>query len=611
MPRLRAPVSRARFTPLALSSLACALSLTLGHFAWAAPTAPAKSSPAPAPAAAASSPAAATPPVLSSTMDGQLFYQLLIAEVQANRGDPGSAYQIYLEAARRHQDGQLYQRTVEIALRARAGEQALSAAKAWRQALPQSREAAEFNAQILIALGRTNELAAPLRALIQLTPAPQQPQLIASLPRSLMRIPDRQASARVIDEATQPWRQPPLELAEAWAASAEGWLMARQPDKAMVGTQKALALQPDLLTAQLIAADLIGTQPEAEPIVQARLQRPDASPVLRLGYARKLAGSQRFAEAATQLEQLVQQQPDQWGHWILLSAVRLEMRQTDAAEAALQPVLADAAKPDNAPGKDANRDKDLEQAYLLMAQVQDRRNKPAEALKWLDKADPRREKLGVQSQRARLLAAQGRIGEARSLLRNLPESEARDGVLKVQTEAQLLRELRQWSEAYRVLGDGVQRFPDDTDLIYDQAMVAEKLDKLDDMERLLRKVIQLAPDNANAYNALGYSLADRNVQLPEARKLIEQALALRPGDPYIVDSLGWVAFRQGQADEALKLLREAYTARPDTEIAAHLGEVLWQQGQKDEALRYWREGQSRDRDNDTLKGTLKRLGVSL
>lgn len=555
-------------------------------------------------------PARAAPAPINSALDGSLFYQLLVAEIQLNSSDPGSAYQIYLEAARRLQNGQLYQRAVEVALRAKAGEQALSAAKAWRQALPQSREAAEFNTHILIALGRPAELVPPLKALIQLTAAPQQPQLIASLPRSLARLTDRQAAARVMEEATQPWRVPPLETAEAWSASAETWLMAQQDDKALAAAQRALSLKPDLVSAQLVTADLVGRLPTAEADVRQRLSQADASPVLRLAYARKLATSQRFEEAAAQLDQLVAQQPDQAGHRVLLAAVRLEMRQVDAAEATLRPLLAANKQALESSGDgQVGLNKDLEQACLLMAQVHDRRNQPDEALKWLDRADPRRDKLAVQSQRARLLATQGRLAEARAALRNLPEAEPRDAVSKIQVEAQLLRELKQWRDAWKLLEQATQRFPEDTDLLYDQAMVAEKLGKLDEMEALLRKVIQLAPDNAGAYNALGYSLADRNLRLPEARQLIEQALALRPGDPFITDSLGWVAFREGKLAEAQALLAQAYAARPDAEIAAHLGEVLWQQGKRDEALSRWREGLARDRQNETLKETIKRLGA--
>lgn len=614
--------------PRATLSAAALAAMVMGHAAWAAPVA----KPA-APAAAASAPGAETPEAPrvpeQSSLDGQLFYQLLIAEIQANGGDAGSAYQLYLDAARRHQSGQLYQRAVEIALRARAGEQALSAAKAWRQALPQSRDAAEFTSQILIVLGRPGELAAPLRALIQLTPTPQQPQVLANLPRSLARLSDRQVAAQVIDEATQPWRQPPLEMAEAWAASGEAWLMAKQFPKAMAATRKALALQPNLLTANLLAADMIGQQPDAETWVKERVSRADAPPLLRLAYARRLASTQRYEEAATQLDELVKVQPEQTGHWILLAAVRLELRQADAAEAALKQVLARTEPAASTPAQpaptssagntasaeaasgDIALDKDREQAYLLLAQLDDLRGKRADALQWLELADPRHEKMAVQSQRARLLAQQGKVADARALLRGLPESEPRDAITKAQAEVQLLRDLGQLPEAYKVLEQTSARFPDDHELQYDQAMLAEKLKRFKDMERLLRRVIELAPDNPNAYNALGYSLADRKVQLDEARTLVEKAAALKPADPFITDSLGWVAFRQGRLDDAAKLLREAYTARPDTEIGAHLGEVLWAQGRKDEALRVWRESQTRDRDNDTLKETLQRLGAAL
>lgn len=614
--------------PRATLSAAALAAMVMGHAAWAAPVA----KPA-VPAAAASAPGAEAPEAPrvpeQSSLDGQLFYQLLIAEIQANGGDAGSAYQLYLDAARRHQSGQLYQRAVEIALRARAGEQALSAAKAWRQALPQSRDAAEFTSQILIVLGRPGELAAPLRALIQLTPTPQQPQVLANLPRSLARLSDRQVAAQVIDEATQPWRQPPLEMAEAWAASGEAWLMAKQFTKAMAATRKALALQPNLLTANLLAADMIGQQPDAETWVKERVSRADAPPLLRLAYARRLASAQRYEEAATQLDELVKVQPEQTGHWILLAAVRLELRQADAAEAALKQVLARTEPtaptptqpaPTSSAGNTASAeaasgdialDKDREQAYLLLAQLDDLRGKRADALRWLELADPRHEKMAVQSQRARLLAQQGKLADARALLRGLPESEPRDAITKAQAEVQLLRDLGQLPEAYKVLEQTSARFPDDHELQYDQAMLAEKLKRFKDMERLLRRVIELAPDNPNAYNALGYSLADRKVQLDEARTLVEKAAALKPADPFITDSLGWVAFRQGRLDDAAKLLREAYTARPDTEIGAHLGEVLWTQGRKDEALRVWRESQTRDRDNDTLKETLQRLGAAL
>ena len=175
----------------------------------------------------------------------------------------------------------------------------------------------------------------------------------------------------------------------------------------------------------------------------------------------------------------------------------------------------------------------------------------------------------------------------------------------------MLREVKRWREAYDVLAGALRRQPDDSDLVYEQAMMAEKLERLDEMERLLRRVIELKPSNAHAHNALGYSLADRRQRLPEARSLIQRALELAPGDPFITDSLGWVEFRMGNRDEALRHLENAWRARPDTEIGAHLGEVLWALGRKDEARRIWRESRGKDAANEVLRETLTRLRVDL
>ena len=217
----------------------------------------------------------------------------------------------------------------------------------------------------------------------------------------------------------------------------------------------------------------------------------------------------------------------------------------------------------------------------------------------------------MQTRRATLLARQGKVAEARDLVRRAPEREPGDARAKLMAEAGVLREVKRWREAFDLLGSAAQRFPDDTDLIYEQAMVAEKMNRLDEMERLLRRVIELKPDNAHAHNALGYSLADRQVRLPEARDLIRRALELSPGDPFITDSLGWVEYRLGNREEALRLLRQAYASRPDAEIGAHLGEVLWAMGQRDEARRVLREAKARDAGNDVLKEMLARLKVDL
>jgi tetratricopeptide (TPR) repeat protein len=548
----------------------------------------------------------AKPPVQNSSMDANLFYQLFLAESLIYRGDLNSAYQRYLETAKQQKSAQLYQRAVEVG-RAISPELALTAAKAWRQSQPQSRQASEYTADILLAMGRSTDLAAPVRSIIQLTPTPQQPQWILSLPRIMSRLTDKNAAAQVIDDATLPWRQPPLEMAEAWSASAEGWMLARHPAKAMALLNKALALNPKLLNAGLVAIDLIELDPQAEGLVKQMLTHPDAPPVIRLAYGRKLAGLQRFEESAQQLEQLLKAHPEQTGTWVTLAAVRLELKQPDKAEAALKPVL-DKIKPDsNSQDAKSTDGNETDQAYLLMAQIAEQRNDLTQSLAWIERADPKHERVNLQSLRARLLVRQGKVAEARKLIRELPESEPRDAVMKYQTEAQLLRDTRQLDEAYKVLAEATQRFPQDSDLIYDQAMLGEKLQKFEEAETLLRKAMSLAPDNANAFNALGYSLADRGVRLNEARQLIEKALALRPADPFIIDSMGWLEFRLGNLAEATRLLMSAYQTRPDPEIAAHLGEVLWVQGKKEEARQVWQEASKRDPENDTLKETIKRV----
>jgi tetratricopeptide (TPR) repeat protein len=206
------------------------------------------------------------------------------------------------------------------------------------------------------------------------------------------------------------------------------------------------------------------------------------------------------------------------------------------------------------------------------------------------------------------MARQGKLNEARQLLAELPVNNDEDLRSRLMAEVQLLREQRQWQAALDVLVKANSNHPD---LMYEQAMIAEKLNRLDEMEKLLRAVIEQDPEHHNAYNALGFSLADRKLRLPEAKALIIKALSFAPNDPFITDSLGWVEFRLDNLPSALQHLQKAYQARPDAEIAAHLGEVLWQLNRQDEARAIWREGIKVAPDNETLQETLQRLKAKL
>ena len=582
----------------------------------------------PSPAAQAALPAAAAASAPdNSALDAPLFYQLLIGEIELRNGEAGTAYQVMLDAARRARDEQLFKRAVEIALQARAGDQALSAAKAWRIAAPDSAEPLRYQVQLLMALNRVPEVAEPLRELLAQTPVVEQPGLISSLPRFFQRSTDRKQVVDLFEQVLAPYLETTGTRASARVALARAWLAAGDSGKALALTRRAQVDDPSFPGPALLALELLPAQPEAQRIVENYLNQPKAEPAVRLAYVRVLSGSQRYADAARQLEIVTQAQPEQPGPWLTLGALQLELRQPQQAQASLERFLslrqaaaaapadaasspvAEAPDDDDTSGTDAQGD--LVQAWLLLAQAAEQRGDLKAADAWLARIDSPQRALEVQARRAMLVARQGRVTEARAMIQAIPERSPDDGRAKLLAESQMLREVKQWQAAHDVLGAATARQPEDATLLYEQAMMAEKLNKPAEMEQLLRRVIKLKPDHAHAYNALGYALADRNQRLPEARDLIAKALALSPGDPFITDSLGWVEYRLGNREEALRLLRQAYNARPDPEIAAHLGEVLWAQGERDEALRLWRDAQQRDGSNEVLRETLARLKVNL
>lgn len=567
--------------------------------------------------------AAPAEPVASSAMDAPLFYQLLLGEMELSAGRPGAAFDIILDAARRTRDPEVFKRAVDVALHARAGEQALVALRQWRQVQPDSLDAVRMQVQILSGMGRYADLSEPLTSLLALMPESERSGLIAALPRFVQRAPDKVPMATLLDELLQTQAQAPVTRGAATVARGRAWLLAGDIDRAWQLLQQARQQDPEATGPVLLALDLIARQPQAEAQVTDYLQRPNAEPQVRLAYVRLLMGAQRFAEAITQLEVVTRQRPEMAAPYLSLGALHVELRHPQEAEVALRryielaqaaaaPAVAPAASSAEADDDDdARADQGVIQARLLLAQAAEQRKDFAAAESWLAQIDDPKRALEVQTRRATLMARQGRIAEAREVVRRAPEREAGDARAKLLAEAGVLREVKRWGDAYEVLGSAVQKFPEDTDLLYEQAMVAEKLERLDEMERLLRRVIELKPDNAHAHNALGYSLADRRQRLPEARQLIQRALELSPGDPFITDSLGWVEYRMGNPAEAKRLLRQAYASRPDVEIAAHLGEVLWASGEREEARRVWREGQTRDAANDVLRETLSRLKADL
>ncbi|MES2888344.1 MAG: tetratricopeptide repeat protein [Pseudomonadota bacterium] len=571
---------------------------------------------------------------LSSGMDAGMFYQLLMGEMTVQSGDIETSFQLMLDAARKTKNEALFQRATDIALQARAGEQALAAARAWQAALPESSVAHRYVIELLVALGRPAEAMEPMSALLKLSSPAERLALIASTPRLLTGAPQPQAVATQLQQTLQPYLDAPDTRVAAHVTLGRIWLVADKTDRALDYAQRAQKLDPQSEAPALLAVELISSQPAALAVVDNHLLvRPD-NVGLRLVYARALTLTQRYNEAIAQLNVVTLRQPQLPAPWLTLGALHVEMRHPKEALVALQTHLDRLDQPASAgtgvadpaaagrsavgagttPLEDATASIDpgasRQQAWLLMAEAADQLGDSQAAQDWLSKVDDPKLARDVVQRRVQILARQGKVAEARRLIQRLSDSQADDRT-KVLLETLVLREAKRWGEAQKVLSAANQRLSNDTELLYEQAMVEEKLNRLSDMERLLRKVIELKPDHHHAHNALGYSWAERNMRLPEAKALIQRALELAPADPFITDSLAWVEYRLGNRDEAVRLLRQAFRLRPDPEIGTHLAEVLWVTGQREEARRLFRDSRKRDAQNEVLRETLTRLRVEL
>jgi len=542
------------------------------------------------------------PPSPPSALDAELFYQLLLGEISASTNDPADGFALVLDAARKTNDPALYQRAVEMAFQSRAGDSALQAARAWKQAFPKSREANRYVLQILVALNRVNESVEPLKTDLALADVRERNATLAVVPRAYSRVSDKKLAAAVVEQALAEYVAQPGTGAAAWTAIGRLRLAAGDTSGAVEAARRGQAVDAQAEGPALLALELMDPKvPLAEPIVRRYLEGKPI-PELRMGYARALLDAQRYAEAAAQLQIVTAEKPEYPEAWLVQGTLQLQDNRDTQAEASLKKYI----ELVQSQGQGEERSRGLAQAYMSLSRVAEKRKDFALANAWLDKIENPQDLLAAQNRRASILARQGKMDEARKLIQSLPERNADDARMKLSAEVQLLRDNKQYKTAYGLLADANAR-EFDADLAYDQAMLAEKMGNLPDMERLLREVITKKPEYHAAYNALGYSFADRNVRLPEAKELIQKALSFAPDDPFISDSLAWVEYRMGNKAEALRILDIAYKARPDSDIAAHLGEVLWSLGQRERAQSIWKEGLLLNSDNETLQETMKRL----
>jgi len=420
--------------------------------------------------------------------------------------------------------------------------------------------------------------------------------------RLLSRSRDKKAAFDVLEELLAPYKA----SADAHLALAQGAYSKGDNQRAVTEAQIVLASRPDSQLAILTVAQA-SSQEDAAKALEAFLQKNPAARDVRLARASILIDLKQYTKAASEFERLLQDKPDDFNAMYTLGVLAIENNQLKQAESYLLTYLkALESKSD---------DRDTTSAYVNLARIAVERKDYKTAQDWLSKVETYEGKnpawFNIQLRRANLFAKNGQMDEARQFLKNLKPANDGEALQIIQTEAQILRDSNAVLEAGQVLRDGIAAHPDNPDLMYDYAMLLESQDNLPEMEKYLRRVIELAPTVQHAYNALGYAFADRNIRLQEALSLIEKANTLAPDDPFILDSLGWVNFRLSKFEEAEKALRRAYQIRTDADIAAHLGEVLWTQGQKEQARKIWRDAYAKDAGNATLKATLERLKIKL
>lgn len=517
-----------------------------------------------------------------------ILFKFLVAEVAGQRGAMGVAQPAYMDLARQTRDPRIARRAAEVSMFARNQAGALEAAQLWAAAEPDSERAQQTVVGLLLNEGKLDEAEPILRNLLKQDPA----NVFMQLSSLMGKIRDHQAALAMTERLAADYSTlPEARFAVAQAAAHDGRM-----DVAVAALQQADALRPGWEPAALMRAQILAKTSLNDALTFMReflVKYPDAREV-RLAYARSLVSANQVAEARTEFTRLSKEVPR--NAEVTLAAGLLALQEDDLETA--RGLLMETLEYDP-------RDTDMVHYYL--GQVAERMKQPELAAAQYAEVKTGNYLVPARARQAALLVQAGKPKEAQALLAFTHGENEAQSVRLIQAQAELLGDGKQYAQAFETLSGGIKRYPNAADLYYDRAMVAEKLGKLDVLETDLRKVIALRPDNAQAYNALGYTLADRTSRLAEAIVLLDKALSLAPNDAYILDSVGWAQFRAGNLAKAQEYLDRAYKQRPDPEIAAHLGEVLWARGQRDEAGKLWQTSLQTHPQNEVLLETLHRL----
>ncbi len=552
-------------------------------------------------------------------LTSDLLFRLMYAEIAVQRGEAAAAFTELMAAARQTHDPRIAQRAAEIAISARALPQALEAAGLWRSLAPNDAEADQSYSSLLVANGQY-DVARPLLER-QIAAAASPLEILDRLQRVLAHAPDQTKGLALLEAVAQKYLNAPNSGFDAHLIVARGAHAAGNDRTAIAHARAALAMRPDSELAVITVVQLliegtsrpapsattgadkqanVAAHSEALSVLARFLAAHPQAAEVRQVYARLLVGEGRLEEARQQFEELLRQNPKNLDPLFALGVLALEAERFAEARGHFERYL-------DAVG--SSQDRDLDLVYMNMARVAEGEHRFAEALDWLQKVHGADQNEAARERQAFVLGRMNRVEEGLEILRQMPANTAEERTQRVLAQGQLLRDAHRYEESFRLLDEALRASPDDTGLLYESAMSAERLDRIDLMEARLRHLLELRPDYAHAYNALGYSLADRNIRLQEAYQLINHALALAPDDGFIVDSMGWVQYRMGNLTAAREALTRAFQLKADPDVAAHLGEVLWATGDHTGARELLLEAQKRDGESDTLRDTLQRLKI--
>ena len=547
---------------------------------------------APAPVAPPKGAVAKAEPALPDIeLTDDLLYEFLLGEVAFQRGHNDLAARTYLDLAQETRDPRVAQRAAQVALRARDLDKAAEAFKLWLELEPDSEIAKQMLSTLLLTSGKLEEAEPYLKELLASEPDNAGHNFMQLYPL-IAHNPDKQAVFRLVNDLAQPYPK----VAEAHWVLAQAAEAAGKHDLALAQAQQVNSLNPRwemsaLLQAQLLRYD---DPQRALKVLQKYLSGNTDANEVRLLYARMLLDQKHYKQARAEFRRLLKSHPENAELAFAVALLSLQMGELGPAEQELKQAL-------------ANGKKDQDTVYFYLGQLNEAKKDYATALQDYRKVQGGEYHYQAQLRTAFLLGKQGKLDEALGVLHHTAAQSNRQRVQLVLFEAQLLTNVKRYQDAYEVLRQGLKNLPSHPDLLYEAALMADRIGKPDELEKLIRKLIEEQPNNANAYNALGYSLLERNVRVQEGMKLVEKAYSLSPNDAAITDSMGWGYYRLGKLDKSLEFLRRAFKLDPDPDIAAHLGEVLWVHGDKDEAKKIWSDTLKLHPDNKALQAVMKKF----